>query len=63
VDAHDANWHNLVVMPKRDKSLTQFGRNVSRLRNTGGFSQGKLAEKADLDRTYISGIEPGVRNP
>jgi transcriptional regulator with XRE-family HTH domain len=22
-----------------------------------------LAEKADLDRTYISGIERGVRNP
>ena len=50
-------------MPKRDKTLTEFGRNVSRLRNDAGLSQDKLAEKADLDRTYLSGIERGVRNP
>jgi transcriptional regulator with XRE-family HTH domain len=50
-------------MPKRDKSLTQFGRNVARLRSEAGFSQDKLAEKADLDRTYLSSIERGVRNP
>ena len=24
------NWHNMGVMPKRDKTLTDFGRNVSR---------------------------------
>ena len=50
-------------MPKRDKTLTEFGRNVSRLRSDAGLSQDKLAEKADLDRTYLSGIERGVRNP
>jgi len=50
------------VMPKRDKTLTEFGRNVCRLRNDAGLSQDKLAEKADLDRTYLSGIERGVRN-
>ena len=50
-------------MPKREKSLTQFGRNVARLRSEAGFSQDKLAEKADLDRTYLSSIERGVRNP
>ena len=50
-------------MPKRDKILSEFGRNVSRARNTAGLSQDKLAEKADLDRTYLSGIERGVRNP
>jgi transcriptional regulator with XRE-family HTH domain len=26
-------------------------------------SQDKLAEKADLDRTHLSGIERGVRSP
>jgi transcriptional regulator with XRE-family HTH domain len=57
------NWHNIPVMPKRDKTLTEFGRNVSRLRSDAGLSQDKLAEKADLDRTYLSGIERGVRNP
>lgn len=51
------------VMPKRDKTLTEFGRNVARFRTKVGFTQDKLAEKADLDRTYLSGIERGVRNP
>jgi transcriptional regulator with XRE-family HTH domain len=50
-------------MPKHDKILSGFGRNVSRLRNTAGFSQDKLADKASIDRTYLSGIERGVRNP
>jgi transcriptional regulator with XRE-family HTH domain len=50
-------------MPKHDKALSEFGRNVSRLRDQAGLSQDKLAEKADIDRTYLSGIERGVRNP
>jgi len=51
------------VMPNRDRTLSAFGRNVARIRNERGFSQDKLAELASLDRTYISGIERGVRNP
>ena len=51
------------VMPKRNSTLIQFGRNVARHRNEAGLSQDRLAEKADLDRTYLSGIERGVRNP
>jgi transcriptional regulator with XRE-family HTH domain len=51
------------LMPYRDRTLISFGRNVARIRNERGFSQDKLAEKADLDRTYVSGIERGVRNP
>ena len=50
-------------MPKQYKALSQFGRNVSRFRDQAGLSQDKLAEKADLDRTYLSGIERGARNP
>ncbi len=50
-------------MPKRDPTLATFGRNVARLRAVRGFSQEKLAEKAEMDRTYLSGIERGVRNP
>jgi transcriptional regulator with XRE-family HTH domain len=49
-------------MPKRDETLTAFGRNVAKFRNERGFSQDKLAEGANLDRTYLSGIECGVRN-
>ncbi len=51
------------AMPTRDRTLRSFGRNVARIRGERGFSQDKLAEKADLDRTYVSGIERGVRNP
>jgi transcriptional regulator with XRE-family HTH domain len=50
-------------MPDHDRSLTVFGRNVARIRNDRGLSQDALAEKADLDRAYVSGIERGVRNP
>jgi len=28
-----------------------------------GISQEELAHRADLDRTYVSGLERGVRNP
>ncbi len=51
------------VMPAKDRTLSTFGLNVARIRAAKGFSQDKLAEKADLDRTYVSGIERGVRNP
>jgi len=35
---------------------------VRRLRHERGISQEELAELANLDRTYISGIERAVRN-
>jgi len=50
-------------MPRQDRTLAAFGHNVARIRNECGFSKDKLAEKADLDRTYVSGVERGVRNP
>lgn len=50
-------------MPTGDKALAAFGRNVAKFRTERGLSQDKLAEEASLDRTYVSGIERGVRNP
>ena len=50
-------------MSNRHYTLTRFGLNVRRRREAAGLSQEALAEKADLDRTYISGIERGTRNP
>jgi transcriptional regulator with XRE-family HTH domain len=50
-------------MPKQHPTLAAFGRNVRRRREEVNYSQEKLAEKADLDQTYISGIERGIRNP
>lgn len=40
----------------------KFGQRVKELRLTNGYSQEKLAELSDLDRTYIPGIESGKRN-
>lgn len=40
----------------------RFGNKIKSLRERKGFSQEKLAHIADLDRTYISGIERGERN-
>ena len=46
-----------------ERYVSLFGENVKRFRETMGFSQEQLAEKADLDRSYIGGIERGERNP
>jgi transcriptional regulator with XRE-family HTH domain len=48
---------------KRHPTLAAFGRNVRRRREALDYSQEKLAGEADLDQTYISGIECGKRNP
>jgi transcriptional regulator with XRE-family HTH domain len=39
------------------------GRNVRLHRERVGISQEELAHRAGLDRTYVSGIERGIRNP
>lgn len=39
------------------------GRNVRALRVAAGLSQEELGFAADLDRTYVSGLERGLRNP
>lgn len=41
----------------------RVGKNLARIRKEKGFSQEGLAFECDLHRTYISGIERGVRNP
>ncbi len=50
-------------MKKRDPVLAKFGASVKKFRDAKNYSQEQLAEKADLDRTYISDIERGTRNP
>jgi transcriptional regulator with XRE-family HTH domain len=36
---------------------------VRQLRYEQGWSQEVLAERAEMDRSYIAGIEVGARNP
>ena len=42
--------------------LIEFGLHLKKLRLERGLSQEQLGMIAELDRTYISGIERGVRN-
>lgn len=50
-----------------DKSKRQvllaLGKLVKSKRTKLGISQEELGFQSDLDRTYISGIERGIRNP
>lgn len=41
----------------------QVGLNVQRIRKEKGWSQEELAFRAGLHRTYVSGVERGIRNP
>ncbi len=41
----------------------RVGKNVQRLRKAKGWSQEELAFECGLHRTYISGVERGIRNP
>lgn len=39
------------------------GRNVRKFRDANDLSQEELADLSGLHRTYVSGVERGVRNP
>lgn len=39
-----------------------LGENIRAARKRAGFSQEKLAEKANLNPTYVSDVERGVEN-
>jgi len=47
----------------RHHILCAFGNLVKQRRIALGISQEELGFRANLDRTYISGLERGVRNP
>jgi transcriptional regulator with XRE-family HTH domain len=49
-------------MRTKRKSLIKFGQNVRTAREANNFSQEYLASRAELDRTYIGGVERGERN-
>jgi len=47
----------------KDATLLSLGQLVREKRQGANISQEELAARSGLDRTYISGVERGVRNP
>jgi transcriptional regulator with XRE-family HTH domain len=47
----------------KETAAAKLGRRIRQLRDAKGWSQERLAEEADMDRSYIAGIEVGARNP
>ena len=68
---HSQKCHSLVfiscnlLMSKEEENriLKAFSNNVRTFRESSGLSQEKLAEKADLHRTYIGSIERSEKMP
>lgn len=50
-------------MPTMPKSLIPLGQAIKKQRENLGLSQEKLADRCGFDRTYISMLERGKRNP
>lgn len=58
----DATEHERVS--KRVETVAKaLGRRIRQLRKAKGWSQERLADEAGMHRTYMWGIEQGVRNP
>ncbi|ATQ41496.1 helix-turn-helix domain-containing protein [Caulobacter mirabilis] len=55
--------HILASLATVDKTvLKTLGRRVREKRKSLSWSQEELAHRADIDRSYIGGVERGVRN-
>lgn len=51
------------MLSRRDPLLRSIGARVRNLREAKHWTQETLAERSGLDRSYIAGIEAGLRNP
>lgn len=50
-------------MANKRKECVEFGQVIRELRIARGYSQEAFADRAEVHRTYIGGIERGERNP
>lgn len=51
------------VRRRSESAIDHLSRRVRALRDERGWSQAQLAVRAELDRSYLAGIELGRRNP
>lgn len=54
-----ATWYGVDVLPD---VFVRFGQRLRAVRQRVGVSQEKLADMAELHRTYVSSVERGKRN-
>ena len=56
------NHFSTFVALKKNNYLIELGNQIRELRKIKGLSQEQLAFKAEVDRSYVGGIERGERN-
>jgi len=61
-DAATSTEHT-VVRKRPEVVVKALGKRIRQLRSERGWSQERLAEEAGMHRTYMWGIEQGMRNP
>ena len=47
----------------KDTEIQHFAKNMKRLREVKGLSQGDIHRATQIDRPYISNLEAGKQNP
>jgi len=51
------------ISTSRSATLPELGRNLRRVRTSAGLTQTALAKRSGMDRSYVSDLEAGQRNP
>lgn len=47
----------------KESEIQRFAKNMKKLRETKGLSQGDIHRATGIDRAYISNLEAGKQNP
>ncbi|MCI0706330.1 MAG: helix-turn-helix domain-containing protein [Ignavibacteriae bacterium] len=47
----------------KDSEIQRFAKNMKKLREAKGLSQGDIHRATGIDRAYISNLEAGKQNP
>ena len=47
----------------KESEIQRFAKNMKKLRETEGLSQGDIHRATGIDRAYVSNLEAGKQNP